>query len=97
MTKRVTLILLIVLNVCLVQAQNSSGPFTAAPSSAPAGNNRSGGGTDDFNPPPDPVDTPFDRGIIFLLIIGTVYGVRRIGMKNNSYMKREVKRDVVAV
>ena len=85
------------LNVCLVKAQNSSGPFTAAPSSAPAGNNRSGGGTDDFNPPPDPVDTPFDTGMIFLLIIGTAYGVRRIGKKNNSNMKRMVKRDIVVV
>lgn len=45
------------------------------------------GGTDDFNPPPDPIDTPIDAGIVFLLIIGTAFGVPQLRVEKKGYMK----------
>lgn len=53
-------------------------------SSSPFGGS---GGTDDINPPPDPVDTPIDAGIVFLLIIGTAFGVPQLRVEKKVYMK----------
>ena len=86
--KSILLILLIGLNISLAQAQNSGGPFTPNAPATPPGNNRIGGGgsPDDFLPPPDPIDTPLDSGIIFLLIIGTAYGVTKMGKNSRHYL-----------
>jgi hypothetical protein len=76
----------LVLVVGISLAYGQTGPNTPfAPSSSssagqpPAPSAFGGGGvTDDINPPPDPIDTPIDAGVIYLLIIGTAYGVTRI-------------------
>ena len=89
--KRILLLILIVLNISLAQAQNTGGPFTPNAPATPPGNNRIGGGgsPDDFLPPPDPIDTPLDSGIIFLLILGTAYGVTKMGKsKRQVLLKR---------
>jgi hypothetical protein len=70
-----------------------NGPFsTPAP---PAGNggtyspNGGGGiGPDDIGPPPDPIDTPLDAGIIYLLILGVAYGVTRMRKEENGGLKK---------
>ena len=68
----------------VAQFNNASGP------QAPGTNNPFGGGginPNDIDPPPDPIDTPFDAGVIFLLIIGTAYGVTAMGSKNIGSIK----------
>ena len=64
-----------------------NGPFTPAPPAGNGANGPNGGGgimPNDFSPPPDPIDTPIDAGLIFLLIIGTAYGVTKMRKEENG-------------
>ena len=65
-----------------------NGPFSPAPPQGNGANGPYGGGggitPNDFSPPPDPIDTPIDAGLIFLLIIGTAYGVTRMRKEENG-------------
>ena len=63
----------------------SGGPFSSPAPPAGSGTqngpyNNGGGGINpnDITPPPDPIDTPIDAGLIFLLIIGLAYGVTKM-------------------
>lgn len=73
-------------------------PFSSSPSSTPSSSSPSGGqapsafggggiNPNDIDPPPDPVDTPIDAGVIFLLIIGTAYGVRKMAPGDKELIK----------
>jgi hypothetical protein len=84
---KVVLVAGVVLGVTAGYAQfGSSSIFPPPPASGsgsgsepPSTFSKGGGiGPNDINPPPDPVDVPIDAGIIFLLIIGTAYGVTRM-------------------
>ena len=61
-----------------------NGPFSSpAPAgsgtpNSPYGGNGIGINPNDIDPPPDPIDTPIDAGLIFLLIVGLAYGVTRM-------------------
>jgi|GEM_PF-6855894 len=64
-------------------------PASSANSSSSGGQNSAafgGGGINpnDIDPPPDPIDTPIDAGVIFLLIVGVAYGVTKIGAKRGE-------------
>jgi len=88
------LIILAVIGITITDAQvgpntpfepptpSSSTGQTGQTSPSPGGQNSAFGGgginPNDIDPPPDPIDTPFDAGVIFLLIIGTAYGVTKV-------------------
>jgi hypothetical protein len=62
------------------EPQSSSSSSGTPPTSSAFG---SGGvNPNGIDPPPDPIDTPIDAGVIFLLIIGTAYGVTRMRNEN---------------
>jgi hypothetical protein len=69
-----------------------NGPFStpAPPANGGAYSPNGGGGIgpDDIGPPPDPIDTPLDAGLIYLLIIGTAYGVTRLKKDEDGGLKR---------
>jgi hypothetical protein len=80
---------LAVIGITITDAQvGSNTPFAAPPSpSGEQAQSAFGGGginPNDIDPPPDPIDTPIDAGVIYLLIIGTAYGVTR--MKKSKLM-----------
>jgi hypothetical protein len=73
------------------QIGGGGGPFSSPAPPAGSGQNgpysNGGGGINpnDITPPPDPIDTPIDAGLIYLLIIGLAYGITK--MKKQETME----------
>jgi hypothetical protein len=56
-------------------------PSASASSGTPPESSAFGSGgvnPNGIDPPPDPIDTPIDAGVIFLLIVGVAYGVTKL-------------------
>ena len=83
--KKALFILLIIL---WTGAGNKAFSQNAPQSASPIGNSSPFGGgginPNDITPPPDPIDTPIDAGLIFLLIIGLAYGVTKMNLVPKS-------------
>ena len=68
-----------------------NGPFSPAPPTGNGANGPYGGGgvtPNDFSPPPDPIDTPLDAGLIVLLGAGVLYGLKltKAKKKHNNFV-----------